>query len=360
MWSQLLLLSAIVGAQKEGQIVALLDKANHCKPLTWAGCQNGELHPSLGELEGIGIFFPQYFQTLQTVSDTGSSFQYTGHEPYILKLGLPTSFPEVPEVSGGLAKCGKITTPCRWIGAFPWVDLRPEIRASVQSSFRKLHEVVLKENPQVDEVAIHFRCGDILSSSILYMGFIPFKAYLKMIPKHTKRIGIISTLSFHMGDPKLTKPGCLGLLTGLHKFLSAYYPGARVTQHLDDSEVQSYARLAAAQIAICGISTFCIYPSLMARKTYISEHFLGSEHFSGTVMALPTTEFLSPNDIATRHGMSTCPGACGDRNIPTNARWCGKNGRDLGRHYCHSDECTCQLKSLNVPAIVAALAEYPV
>jgi hypothetical protein len=86
-----------------------------------------------------------------------------------------------------------------------WGQLPSATRSLMAHSFRMLAKTQLKSSPPVDEVAIHFRCGDILAicgkglcNAQVVMGLLTFSVY-KNIPASAKSIGIVTHLSSHQG-----------------------------------------------------------------------------------------------------------------------------------------------------------------
>jgi hypothetical protein len=68
----------------------------------------------------------------------------------------------------------------------------------------------------------------------------------------------------------ITQQTCKKLTGGLVAFLREIRPLAAVSVYDHETEAQSLARIAAADVAICGPSTFCIWPSLAANTSYIT------------------------------------------------------------------------------------------
>jgi hypothetical protein len=75
----------------------------------------------------------------------------------------------------------------------------------------------------------------------------------------------------HFVVQDLTQQTCKTLTDGLVAFLREIRPQAAVSVYNNETEAQSLARIAAADVAICGPSTFCIWPSFAANTSYITK-----------------------------------------------------------------------------------------
>lgn len=125
---------------------------------------------------------------------------------------------------------------------------------------------------ELDSVAIHFRCGDLLGNLNADMndnyGMMPFYVYKSILQNATTSIGII-TAPF---DPKhLRKQDarhgrqCQELVETFRDYLQEHAPRARITIRNDPTETipMVFSRLVLAdQASICIRSTFCILPTL--------------------------------------------------------------------------------------------------
>jgi hypothetical protein len=120
-----------------------------------------------------------------------------------------------------------------------------------------------------DEVAIHFRCGDVLHTKNPRgdYGFTRYSEYRKRIPLDVKTIGII-TQSFNKSENReQDRPqteNCQELVTLILKKLQSDYPFSRIS--IRNGPLESlplvYVRLAVAEYSIIGLSSFSAFPLL--------------------------------------------------------------------------------------------------
>lgn len=132
------------------------------------------------------------------------------------------------------------------------------------------------EGFDLDEVAIHFRCGDVLSSHIpktdQNYGLLQFDAYRTRIPVNVTSIGIV-TAPFAPSDTRSQdRPHtamCRVLVDALVVYLETHFPGATLTVRNDPTESipQVMSRLILAQYSFCARSTFCLFPALASFGT---------------------------------------------------------------------------------------------
>jgi hypothetical protein len=133
-----------------------------------------------------------------------------------------------------------------------------------------------KENCNLDEVAIHFRCGDVLSSNIprsdQNYGLLQFQAYQKRIPVNATSIGIV-TAPFVASDSRSQDrrhaPMCRVIVEELVGYLKRFFPRAMITVRNDPQETiaQVMSRLILAKYMFCARSTFCLFPALASFGT---------------------------------------------------------------------------------------------
>lgn len=126
----------------------------------------------------------------------------------------------------------------------------------------------------IDDVAIHFRCGDVLSSKIpkgdTNYGLLKFQAYRRRIPANTKTIGIVTApfskpVSLRKED-RAYGDSCQHLVTQLQLYLQRHFPKASIHVRNDPHETipTVFARLILAKVTFCARSTFCLFPAVAA------------------------------------------------------------------------------------------------
>ena len=121
-----------------------------------------------------------------------------------------------------------------------------------------------------DDVAIHFRCGDIMgNSNHPSFGFMKFTAYKKWISPEASSIGIISNPidptaqdRFHHRMNDSLRERCGIVLHSLKKYLEEAFPRAKVILRVDAKETitTSYTRLIMANQTFASISSFGAFP----------------------------------------------------------------------------------------------------
>lgn len=142
---------------------------------------------------------------------------------------------------------------------------------------RNLNETVAAMD--LDQVAIHFRCGDVLSGLSQDVndsyGMAPFWVYAKGIIDYVedstlnslRTIGILTTPfepnNLRPQDAPYAKP-CHQLTLALQKYLEVLFPYARVSIRNDPNESipKVFSRLVLAEVAVCLRSTFCLFPAM--------------------------------------------------------------------------------------------------
>ena len=125
----------------------------------------------------------------------------------------------------------------------------------------------------LDEVAIHMRCGDVIGlKHHKEYGYMGMSAYKTLIPADVRSIGIITAGKGRNKDTKYLGK-CTALMRGFRTLLMNAYPAASVTVRNNDTIMQSYARLALAPKAtVCNPSTFCLYPTIAnGKRGYFAE-----------------------------------------------------------------------------------------
>jgi hypothetical protein len=128
--------------------------------------------------------------------------------------------------------------------------------------------VVQKYQPKLDDVAIHFRCGDVLGGQFRNdFGMIPFREYIHWIDKNnTTSIGIV-TQPFQVDRNREVDgrhaQACERVVHKLVDYLQGHYPNAtiRIHNHPDtETFPMAYARLVLARQAFTTLSSFGIFP----------------------------------------------------------------------------------------------------
>jgi len=119
---------------------------------------------------------------------------------------------------------------------------------------------------QLDDVALHFRCGDVLGGARRNdFGMIRFNEYKKWIPNTTESIGIL-TQPFekerNRGQDSKKVEGCRTVVYALVDYLHHFAPNAKISIHngVNETHPLAYARLVMANYSITSLSSFGIFP----------------------------------------------------------------------------------------------------
>jgi hypothetical protein len=150
-------------------------------------------------------------------------------------------------------------------------------------------------NITLDDVAIHFRCGDIMGSCDRSdYGIIAYSEYSKRIFENTTSIGILT----HPFDKQLTRSmdsskteDCKDAVYLLVEYLQDHFPHATITirNSARDTLPLTYARIVMAKQAFTSLSSFGIFPVV---ATYGMGYFQqGNEGVNAYTGGLP--HFLS-------------------------------------------------------------------
>lgn len=131
----------------------------------------------------------------------------------------------------------------------------------------------LYSDVELDDVAIHFRCGDVVKgfNSETY-GVVHYDSYREHISPHATSIGII-TPSFNESSLRRRDQGttriCKVLVTGLVEYLQHAFPLSKISIRNGPEETLAlaYARLVMANQTFCSPSTFSIFPSIASFGT---------------------------------------------------------------------------------------------
>jgi hypothetical protein len=141
----------------------------------------------------------------------------------------------------------------------------PAARSSTSSSSRDM---------KLDDVVIHFRCGDLMSLGHPDYCFVPYSSFARHISPHVQSIGIV-TQAFEKNDNAWNRGVDVQSTTGLERcrvvvhdyqaYLQRAFPNATVTIHNNgpnESMTIAYTRMIMANQTFCMASTFPIFATL--------------------------------------------------------------------------------------------------
>jgi hypothetical protein len=116
----------------------------------------------------------------------------------------------------------------------------------------------------VDDVTIHFRCGDILSHPFREYGYPRYNVYQSYLSDFNT-LGILTAPLSKNGSRSVdyvNKELCHDLLLDMVRFFSSKYPNVTVTIRSNDSLEDAIGRLLHSKQSWCNPSTFCLFPTL--------------------------------------------------------------------------------------------------
>lgn len=178
---------------------------------------------------------------------------------------------------------------------------------TMSSLSSSLQTTPLYPDEELDQVAIHFRCGDVLDGfPTTNYGMVPFDVYRSaLLASNTtySSIGIV-TQPFKQGknlrslDAKHSK-GCEQIVTSLQNYLSHHFSHAKVTIRNSQSDTipMVMSRLVLAEHTICIRSTFCVFPALatFGEATFLPE---GVAYFVDPIArSHPNIHLLDSNNV---------------------------------------------------------------
>jgi hypothetical protein len=140
------------------------------------------------------------------------------------------------------------------------------VASVIRSDLRALVQTVLSTSePDLDEVTIHLRTGDIARQRGALYGMVPFRVYTKLLPSTAKTIGIVTAPfkqerpDWGYGDADLNE----AIVTAARDYIQRAFPDAKVSiRNSNETMAMTYVRMVAANWSFCGPSTFCLYPAI--------------------------------------------------------------------------------------------------
>jgi hypothetical protein len=138
-----------------------------------------------------------------------------------------------------------------------------------------ISDTPLYPNTELDDVIVHFRCGDLMSSSHPRFGFCKYNAFASRISPNATRIGIVTqpfdeSAQNRAWDSSAEKRRrCKTVVLDFQNYLETKFPNAKVRIHNSPNETiaLTYARMIMANQSIAGISTFGVFSSIASFGT---------------------------------------------------------------------------------------------
>ena len=130
----------------------------------------------------------------------------------------------------------------------------------------------LYPDTELDDVILHFRCGDLINSDHKSFGFMSFQSFSRHISAQARSIGIV-TQPFDDKNGAQMRPleqtdmnmdRCRLVVTQFVRYLKERFPQARISIRNDVNETiaLTVARMIMANQTITAISTFSVVPAL--------------------------------------------------------------------------------------------------
>ncbi len=140
---------------------------------------------------------------------------------------------------------------------------------------------------EVEDVVIHFRCGDVFGGvNRADFGIIKFKEYTKRISKDAKTVGIVTQPFTVEGNRKADVDKIQHCSKAVHlmiDYLQEHLPSAKISLHNgpEDTLPLTYARLIMANQSFTSLTSFGIYPVIGGfGKGYFQKGTDGVNHFN--------------------------------------------------------------------------------
>jgi hypothetical protein len=117
----------------------------------------------------------------------------------------------------------------------------------------------------MDDVTIHFRCGDILNNK--YQGSYGYPAY-SIYEEYLTAFDSIGILTGSF-DPNIARPldapfiaACYEIVEDMAEYFREAFPHAKVTVRSQDTIEESVGRMVHSKQIWCNPSTFCVFPAI--------------------------------------------------------------------------------------------------
>ena len=210
-----------------------------------------------GQTSKMTLLLPWFDKYQTATSRTESGWPFGGNRP-LRKEACPPKYPFLRidkmayEIQDDLRKMA-----VSLVGTRDAIRRHPEVPVDAKP---------LIPDVQLDDVALHFRCGDVLGGANRNdFGMIRFNEYKKWIPNTTESIGIL-TQPFekerNRGKDSGNADKCRVVVHALVDYLQEFAPNAKISIRNDINETLplAYARLVMANYSITSLSSFGIFP----------------------------------------------------------------------------------------------------
>jgi hypothetical protein len=149
--------------------------------------------------------------------------------------------------------------------------LEDRARAPFMQVAAALDDAPLYKNVELDDAVLHFRCGDLISSTHPAFGFMKFGSYSRHLDKKSiQTIGIV-TQPFdadaqvrRYDGGQSNKDKCRRVVYAFVEHLQNEFPQAKISIRNDAKETiaLTFARMIMARQVVIGISSFGVFPAV--------------------------------------------------------------------------------------------------
>lgn len=154
-----------------------------------------------------------------------------------------------------------------YLAARKWLS---EQRMSSDRMYVPISDTPIFQNVELDDVIIHFRCGDLMESQHPRFAFLKFEAFSSRISPNATSIGIVTQpfddhAQNRAWDSSAAKRNrCKTVVLDFERYLQQRFPSARIRVHNSREETiaLTYARMIMSNQTIAGISTFGVFASI--------------------------------------------------------------------------------------------------
>lgn len=125
---------------------------------------------------------------------------------------------------------------------------------------------------ELDDVVLHFRCGDLIESNHPSFGFMKFESYSRHLLPNVTSIGIVTqplngdgTAQLRLRDRgKRRRERCIIVVHAFVEHLQTHFPAARVSirNNANETIALTFARMIMAKQTVVGITTFGVFPAV--------------------------------------------------------------------------------------------------
>lgn len=189
------------------------------------------------------------------------------------------------------------------------IDAVWKTNAAMQAPVDQDNPVFPKGSIELDDVVIHFRCGDLMDSDHPNFAFVRFQTYMQHISPQAKSIGILTqpfrkftesgkneaVQTRDYDDSDTVRDRCQTVVLALVHDIQEQHPNSRISIHNGPSETiaLAYARMVMANQSIAAVSTFGVFPVIASFGTGYLHRPSGGPFPNGWLFDPRVDEFAS-------------------------------------------------------------------